>query len=200
MMKNKNKGKKTLTAVSALVAAGLTPGILAAAPAGMPIQGEVTAAQVVAIGDNAYSFDELYAMQSGNGASPQRPQRPERPQRPNAYRYGAPHPTSYGVPRPQQRVVVVTHITGLDTIQMALMQYCVQLADADVHTRGVNFSIDSDFSRKIGFKDYQLKELQAEVKRRYGVELSYHRLYLVGQLNTVRLLSEYIYKLKTVWD
>ena len=64
--KNKNKGKKALTAVGAVVAAGLTPGFIAASAGCMPIQGhnvEVSAAQVVAIDGQAYSFDELYAMQ-----------------------------------------------------------------------------------------------------------------------------------------
>ena len=65
MRKKKNKGKKTLTAVGAVVAAGLTPGIIAASP----IQGSnvgITAADVVAIDGDTYSFDELYAMQSGD--------------------------------------------------------------------------------------------------------------------------------------
>ncbi len=69
MMKNKNKGKKTLAAVSAVVAAGLTPGFVVASAAGSPIQGSnaaITAADVVAIDGTTYSFDELYAMQRGD--------------------------------------------------------------------------------------------------------------------------------------
>ena len=65
-MKKRNKGRKTLTAVGAVVAAGLTPGILAATPGCLPGQGsnaEITAADVVAIDGQAYGFDELYAMQ-----------------------------------------------------------------------------------------------------------------------------------------
>ena len=64
-MKEKNKGKKSLTAVGALVAAGLTPGIVTA----LPTQGSnagLTAAEVVAIDGNTYSFDELSAMQREN--------------------------------------------------------------------------------------------------------------------------------------
>ena len=66
MKKNKNKGKKTLAAVGAVVAAGLTPGFVAASAAGLPNQGSnvgITAADVVAIDGRTYSFDELYAMQ-----------------------------------------------------------------------------------------------------------------------------------------
>ena len=69
MKKDKNKGKKTLAAVGAVVAAGLTPGFVAASAAGSPIQGsnaEITAADVVAIDGNTYGFDELYAMQRGD--------------------------------------------------------------------------------------------------------------------------------------
>lgn len=65
MKENSNKGKKSLTAVGALVAAGLTPGIVTA----LPSQGSnagLTAAEVVAIDGNAYSFDELYAIQREN--------------------------------------------------------------------------------------------------------------------------------------
>ena len=65
-IKKRNKGKKALTAVGAVVAAGLTPGIIAASPGCLPGQGssaEITAADVVAIDGNAYSFDELYAKQ-----------------------------------------------------------------------------------------------------------------------------------------
>ena len=67
MMKDKrNKGKKTLAAVGAVVAAGLTPGFVAASASGVALQAPnagITAADVVAIDGTTYSFDELYAMQ-----------------------------------------------------------------------------------------------------------------------------------------
>ena len=65
-MKKKLHRKKALTAVGAVVAAGLTPGFIAASAGCMPIQGhnvEVSAADTVTIGGQAYSFDELYTMQ-----------------------------------------------------------------------------------------------------------------------------------------
>ena len=65
-MKKRNKGKKALAAAGAVIAAGLTPGFIAASAAGSSIQGPgagTTAAEVVAIDGQAYSFDELYAMQ-----------------------------------------------------------------------------------------------------------------------------------------
>ena len=70
-MQKRNKGKKALTAVGAVVAAGLTPGIIAATPGCLPGQGSsagITAADVVAIDGTAYSFDELYAKQQPDTA------------------------------------------------------------------------------------------------------------------------------------
>ena len=71
MLKKKNQEKKALTAVGAVVAAGLTPGFIAVSAAGSSIQSPisgVTAAEVVAINGQAYSFDELYAMQQPDSA------------------------------------------------------------------------------------------------------------------------------------
>ena len=66
MKKKNNKGKKALAAAGAVIAAGLTPGFIAASAAGSSIQGPgagTTAAEVVVIDGQAYSFDELYAEQ-----------------------------------------------------------------------------------------------------------------------------------------
>lgn len=64
-MKKKNIGKKKLTAMGAVVAAGLTPGIMAASP-NQGSNAGITAADVVAIDGNTYSFDELLAKQRGD--------------------------------------------------------------------------------------------------------------------------------------
>ena len=202
MMKKRNKGNSTLTAVGAVVAAGLTPGVIAAATTGSPLHNpnaELTAAEVVAIGDNTYGFDELYAMQQ--------PSSREDPQ--IAVRYGVRPPnqqtTLYGVPRPRpvpppspQEIKAQNIEIALDTIQLSLMEYCAQLIDADAY--GILISPDSDLTRNLGMTSDELKELQAEIKRRYDVEVSYNRFYLVGQLNTLRLISEHIVKLKHLWD
>lgn len=221
MMKKKNKGKKTLAAVGAVVAAGLTPGIIAATPNAMPVQDPnigLTAAEVVAIAGNTYSFDELYAMQLPADARVQEeapqvamrygvPPKPVKPSQPVA-KYAAPRPpgqheTYYGVPRPhihpQPPIDVIEVSAALDTIQEDLIGLCVELLDADPYTRGYVFSLDSDLTREMEMSEEQLKALKAEIKERYGVEVSYPRFYLLGQLNTLRLVSEYIYKLKTVW-
>ncbi len=199
MKKDKNKGKKSFAAVGAVVAAGLTPGIVAATPQCAPVPEpsiELTAAQVVAIDDNTYSFDELYAMQ-------QRDDWKGRPtishQTSGGSRYGVIRPQQRPVP-PQKPVIIVEAVEGLDTIQVGLLEYCTKLLDTDFYTRGVIISLDSDLTREVGMNDRQLKELKAFIEDYYGVEVSYHRFRLNGQLNTLRLISEYIFRIKSVWD
>ena len=221
MKKKKKKGKRTLTAVGAVVAAGLTPGFIAVSATGATLQSPnapVTAAEVVAIDGQTYSFDELYAMQQVDRS--QRPRAAQRPKsssqqatrygvpRPQAPKYAAPRPqyppsTLYGVQRPHIPVVVEQSSTvDREEIQMGilkyLMDYCNLLIDAD--KRGIIISPDSDLTHDLGMNEDDLKDLKAEIEDRYGVEVSHHRFRLIGQLNTLYLVSEYITKLKTVWD
>ena len=220
MMKKKHKGKKTLTAVSAVVAAGLTPGFITATPSYSPMPeptAAITAADAVSIDGNTYSFDELYAMQQpGNGqmsetASQVPPQHASRyggPCRPNQYvtMYGVQRPfkpdsSQLKDPKPDPTIVIIT-TPNSETITMScleyLMEYTAQLIDAD--NRGILISPDSDLTHELGMDEDQLKELKAEIENLFGVEISHHRFRLKGQLNTLRLISDYIYKLKTVWD
>jgi hypothetical protein len=204
MMKKRHKGKKAITAVGAVVTAGLTPGIIVATPACMPGQNPnalITAAEVVAIDGNAYSFDELYAMQqrSNRDADPQVATRyGVQPYQQSTY-YGVQRPRQYLPPQPYPQEIKERNIQiALDTIQLSLMEYCAWLINADSY--GIIITPDSDLTRELKMKDGDLKALKAEIEKRYGVEVSYHRFKLVGQLNTLRLITEYIVKLKTVWD
>jgi len=206
MMRRKNKGKKALTAVGAVVAtAGFVPGVVAATPTYSPIQ-HLTAAEVVAIGGNAYGFDELYAMQQpANGQSDASTQEPPQV----ATRYGVRPSTMYGAQRPSlpstsptpyyEPTVIYRDQERLDTIQEGLWDICIRILDADPYTNGLDFTLDSDLTRELEMSEDQLKALKAEIQDYYGVEVSHHRFRLVGQLNTLRLISEYIYKLKNVW-
>jgi len=200
-MKNKNIRKKTLTAVGAVVAAGLTPGIIAATPSCLPVQDTymgVTAAEVVVIDGMTYSFDELLAMQRpGNGLEQGEPRPQPLPQ--HASRYGAPgssqHATYYDVQHPSGSVVIVT--SSEETMKKVylkyLTEYCAQLIDAKA--KRIRITPDSDLAQDLGMTLEEMKELSAEIKRHYGVETSYFRFRLVGQLNTLRLISDYIYKM-----
>ena len=66
--KNKNKARKSITAVGAVVAAGLTPGIATGTPATLPPSAdvEITAADVISINGEVIDFDEMLAMQQIN--------------------------------------------------------------------------------------------------------------------------------------
>lgn len=92
MKKNrKNKGRKSLTAVGAVVAAGLTPGIVTGTPASpVPNQDvEITAADAVSINGDIFDFDELFAMQQGSRDPQVQKQKTV---------YGPPQPKVYGPP------------------------------------------------------------------------------------------------------
>ena len=215
MMKNRknNKRKRALTTVGAVVAAGLTPGFIAVSATGATLQNPdagVTAAEVVAIDGNTYSFDEIYAMQQVDKSQRRRPAPQSRPKS-QATRYGAlparpqyPPSTLYGVPRPKIPAVVIEESATVDreeiqtSILTYLMDYCNLLIDAD--KRGIIITPDSDLIDDLGMNEDDLKDLKAEIEDYYGVEVSHHRFRLKGQLNTLFLVSEYITKLKTVWD
>ena len=99
MMRKRNKGKKALTAASAVVTAGLTPGIITATPACMPSHTPnslITAAEVVTIDGNTYSFDELYAMQQPDSVD-------TAVDLPEVQVTGYQHVTKYGGPLPSIR-------------------------------------------------------------------------------------------------
>lgn len=62
--KNKNQARKSITAVGAVVAAGLTPGIATGTPVPEPLGTDIklTAADAVSINGEMYDFDDLFAM------------------------------------------------------------------------------------------------------------------------------------------
>lgn len=66
--KNKNQARKSITAVGAAVAAGLTPGIVTGTPLLEPQVTDInlTAADAVSINGEMYDFDDLFAMNQGN--------------------------------------------------------------------------------------------------------------------------------------
>lgn len=66
--KKKNQSRKSITAVGAVVAAGLTPGIVTGAPAPEPLSTdiELTAADAVSINGEMFEFEDLFAMNQGD--------------------------------------------------------------------------------------------------------------------------------------
>ena len=201
---HKGKGKKALTAVGAVVAAGLTPGIISATPVQAPAG--ASAADAVAIDGMTYGFDELYAMQQPDTAEMNVDRPVTKVEVRNATKYGV-RPstmppiqpaTHYGGPRPKKPAAPARVAPTLENIQLRLVAYCADLINADFN--GIFITLDSDLTKELGMTEDELKELKALIEERYGVEISYHRFYLKDQLNTLRHISEYIYKLKHVWD
>lgn len=99
--KNKNKARKSITAVGAVVAAGLTPGIVNAtpgivtgpqAPQAPATDIELTAADVVSINGEVFDFDDLFAMHQVNRGQRDKPK----------LVYGPPQPKVYGPVPPQK--------------------------------------------------------------------------------------------------
>ena len=102
--KNKKKGKKTLTAVGAVIAAGLSPGILSATPGMLPPcpSMEFTAADMVSINGEVIDFDELFVTPQVNNDDDDEVMRAQREkairesirrvQKENAKVYGPPPP------------------------------------------------------------------------------------------------------------
>lgn len=92
-MKKKNKAKKSITAVGAVVAAGLTPGIVTGTPAPQAPSTdiELTAADVISINGDVFDFDELFAMHQVNQDHRQK------------VVYGPPQPKVYGPVPPKDK-------------------------------------------------------------------------------------------------
>lgn len=92
-MKKKNKAKKSITVVGAVVAAGLTPGIVTGTPAPQAPSTdiELTAADVISINGDVFDFDELFAMHQVNQDHRQK------------VVYGPPQPKVYGPVPPKDK-------------------------------------------------------------------------------------------------
>ena len=117
-MKKRNKGRKALTAMSAVVAAGLTPGFIAASAVGSSIQSPnsgTTAADVVAIDGNTYSFEELYALQNPDSVKMDTIELNIVLEPTNTTLYGSPSVVAYGTTKygaPRRNITSISAISA----------------------------------------------------------------------------------------
>lgn len=214
MKKKKNKGKKSLTAMGAVVAAGLTPGIATSAqvspPPGPDV--ELTAANTVSINGEAFDFDELFAMQQikrGNHNIPKMYGPPvsireqEEKARQEAQREQARQDSIrqvmesialvYGPPRPKY------HFIGPDELRLMaadnkeeatnvilniLMDYCAQMPNPDAKGH-IFLSENLDLVRELQMGHTQLEMLQQEIADRFEVQLTEEMLKRLGTLSRV---------------
>lgn len=207
-MKKKNKGRKSITAVSAVVAAGLTPGIISGSPASQPPINDVelTAADAISIGGDIFDFDELFAMEQirrdprdipkvyGPPPSIHRAQRQDSINQSIAEVYGPPPPRYRFVgPEELRSIAANDKQEAADVILEALMDYCRQRPldpNVDPNVTGhIILREDRDLVRDLMMDSKQLGMLQQEIADRFEVQLTEEML---KQLGTLRRVANFI--------
>ena len=207
-MKKKNKGRKSITAVSAVVAAGLTPGIISGSPASQPPINDVelTAADAISIGGDIFDFDELFAMEQirrdprdipkvyGPPPSIHKAQRQDSINQSIAEVYGPPPPRYLFVgPEELRSIAANDKQEAADVILEALMDYCRQRPldpNVDPNVTGhIILREDRDLVRDLMMDSMQLEMLQQEIADRFEVQLTEEML---KQLGTLRRVANFI--------
>ena len=207
-MKKKNKGRKSITAVSAVVAAGLTPGIISGSPASQPPINDVelTAADAISIGGDIFDFDELFAMEQirrdprdipkvyGPPPSIHKAQRQDSINQSIAEVYGPPPPRYRFVgPEELRSIAANDKQEAADVILEALMDYCRQRPldpNVDPNVTGhIILREDRDLVRDLMMDSMQLEMLQQEIADRFEVQLTEKML---KQLSTLRRVANFI--------
>ena len=212
-MKKKNKGRKTITAVSAVVAAGLTPGIISGSSASQPPINDVelTAADAISIGGDIFDFDELFAMEQirrdprdipkvyGPPPSIHKAQRQDYINQSIAEVYGPPPPRYLFVgPEELRSIAANDKQEAADVILEALMDYCRQRPldpNVDPNVTGhIILREDRDLVRDLMMDSMQLELLQQEIADRFEVQLTEEML---KQLGTLRRVANFIAEVVT---
>ena len=212
-MKKKNKGRKSITAVSAVVAAGLTPGIISGSPASQPPINDVelTAADAISIGGDIFDFDELFAMEQirrdprdipkvyGPPPSIHKAQRQDSINQSIAEVYGPPPPRYLFVgPEELRSIAANDKQEAADVILEALMDYCRQRPldpNVDPNVTGhIILREDRDLVRDLMMDSMQLEMLQQEIADRFEVQLTEEML---KQLGTLRRVANFIAEVVT---
>ena len=207
-MKKKNKGRKSITAVSAVVAAGLTPGIISGSPASQPPINDVelTAADAISIGGDIFDFDELFAMEQirrdprdipkvyGPPPSIIKKQRQDSIDQSIAEVYGPPPPRYLFIgPEELRSIAANDKQEAADVILEALMDYCRQRPldpNVDPNVTGhIILREDRDLVRDLMMDSKQLEMLQQEIADRFEVQLTEEML---KQLGTLRRVANFI--------
>ena len=212
-MKKKNKGRKSITAVSAVVAAGLTPGIISGSPASQPPINDVelTAADAISIGGDIFDFDELFAMEQirrdprdipkvyGPPPSIHKAQRQDSINQSIAEVYGPPPPRYLFVgPEELRSISANDKQEAADVVLEALMDYCRQRPldpNVDPNVTGhIILREDRDLVRDLMMDSKQLEMLQQEIADRFEVQLTEEML---KQLSTLRRVANFIAEVVT---
>lgn len=190
----KKNRKASLTAVGAVVAAGL--GIAAtSANAGTPPA--LTAADVVAIDGQVLDADALLAQQQvvvdeNKARSLEQARRDSvrtAKERMKSQRlvYGPPRPNNFGPVQPNQNETPAEREQRIKIEQLALAECCARLSNADA--KGIQVTADSRLTRDLGMDPEQMNQLAKEINDRHGVLFTIEQL---EQLSTVRRIVQRI--------
>ena len=190
----KKNRKASLTAVGAVVAAGL--GIAAtSANAGTPPA--LTAADVVAIDGQVLDADALLAQQQvvvdeNKARSLEQARRDSvrtAKERMKSQRlvYGPPRPNNFGPVQPNQNETPAEREQRIKIEQLALAECCARLSNADA--KGIQVTADSRLTRDLGMDPEQMNQLAKEINDRHCVLFTIEQL---EQLSTVRRIVQRI--------
>ena len=206
-MKKKNKGRKSLTAVGAVVAAGLTPGIVTGAPTSLPLSSdvEISAADAISINGETFDFDELFAMQQIN-IDPREvsevygPPVTIKEARQDSIRramdrqalvygpptvvYGPPTPNYFVGPDEFRSIAADSKHEATELATKILMDYCSEIPNANDEAP-ISLSESGDLVRDLKMDSQQLKDLQKEIEDRFAVQLSVDMLKRLGTLRRI---------------
>lgn len=202
-MKKKNKGRKSLTAMGAVVAAGLTPGIASSTPASPPTSTDVelTAADAVAINGNVFDFDELFAMRQINrdqrnppkvyGPPPsiRNKEREDSITQTISEVYGPPPPMEYNIGPEELRSMAALNKQGaIDLVLEKLLDFCSKMPNPDAK-KPIRLSENRDIIRELEMGPSQLQMLQEEIENSFGVLVAEDML---KQLSTLHRIADFI--------
>lgn len=209
-MKKKNnkisRGRKSLTAVGAVLAAGLTPGIGVADAQPQGADMELTAADVVLIDGQEVNLDNMFVNDDDDEAARRLREEFVRDsirhvEAMHKKVYGPPPALVYG-PRPPMRdrfdgidnpvdrintIVAEDKQAAVEIVQKELIEYCSFLMNTD----DTDIVIDGDtrLVQDLKMDASLLRSLIYQVERSYGVELTQRN---ARRLSTVNRLAQFI--------
>lgn len=212
-MKKKNKGRKSITAVGTVLAAGLTPGIAAGTPATPPPSADVelTAADAISINGEVFDFDELFAMNQINrdprdipkvyGPPPSISEKEkaerERIRRERARQdsidrlraqklvYGPPPPRyQYVGPDELRNIAARDQQEAIHLVVSKLLNFCSTMVFSEAIDPTVPLQ-RRDINRDLKMDDSQLEMLERLLDDQYGVQATKDQIKQLGTLEGI---------------
>lgn len=221
-MKKKNKGRKSITAVGTVLAAGLTPGIASVTPTTPPPSADVelTAADAISINGEVLDFDELFAMNQINRDPRDIPKvygppvtvsdkekaereriRRERARQDSIDRlraqklvYGPPPPRYHYVgPDELRNIAARDQQEAIHLVVSKLLNFCSTMVFSEAIDPTVPLE-RRDISRDLKMDNSQLEMLEKLLDDQYGVQATTD---MIKQLGTLESVARFIVTVAT---